>query len=567
MTAPAPRRLLGDLALWAALCGAHVVWFRGDPAPSVARDLVLPLLVATVVVPLARHRPTAAVALAGALCAAGLADATSPAHVAVLTLGTTSCLLGVRTAGTRTPLLVLAGCLAAALAVCAVLRAGPVWWFYTLTVLPTALLLPWLAGRYWRGRTELVSGGWRLARSLEERQRFVAERARLTERADIAADMHDSLGHALSLAALRAGALELSPTLAGRDREDLAELRGTIADAVDQLRETVTVLRAAPDALLPSAVAPADTVEALLGRAVASGVPVRWEREGPPPVLSPLIERGVYRVVREALTNAVKHAPGSTVRVRITHDHERDHTRVRVVNALPVPGPSAVRPAGGHGLAGLRERVTVLGGTLWTGPYEDGFHVSATLPHRATPPHHAEDPDAGKDGTGKDVRGQDARGQDVGGQDGGGQDGSGRNSRTKTGGGPHAGGSASEAARRLAQVRRSTRLRLAAAFAIPAGAALFFVPAAVFLAYQLSTGVLAPSRYEELHVGGTRAELAELLPARPFPYPPDDARSAPRPPGTECVFYRSNGNLLAEVDLYRLCWSGPRLTAKDVLVP
>ncbi|MFF3839875.1 sensor histidine kinase [Streptomyces sp. NPDC001930] len=542
MTAPAHRRLLGDLALWAALCGAHVVWFRGDPNPSVTRDLVLPLLVATAAVPLARHRPTAAVALAGALCAAGLADATSPAHVAVLTLGTTSLLLGVRTAGARTPLLVLAGCLAAALAVCAVLRAGPVWWFYTLTVLPTALLLPWLAGRYRRGRTELVSGGWRLARSLEERQRFVAERARLTERADIAADMHDSLGHALSLAALRAGALELSPTLTARDREDLAELRGTIADAVDQLRETVTVLRTGPDALPHAAVAPADTVEALLGRAVASGVPVRWEREGPPPALSPLIERGVYRVVREALTNAVKHAPGSTVRVRITHDHERDHTRVRVVNALPVPGPSTVRPVGGHGLAGLRERVTVLGGTLWTGPFEDGFHVSATLPHRATPPHDAGEHDAGKDGGGQQ-------------------------SGTGNSGGPHTGGSASEAARRLAQVRRSTRLRLAAAFAIPAGAALFFVPAAVFLAYQLSTGVLAPSRYEELHVGGTRAELAELLPARPFPYPPDDARAAPRPPGTECVFYRSNGNLLAEVDLYRLCWSGLRLAAKDVLVP
>ncbi|MFJ5076328.1 sensor histidine kinase [Streptomyces sp. NPDC088553] len=537
MTAPAHRRLLGDLALWAALCGAHVVWFRGDSDPSVTGDLVLPLLVATVAVPLARRRPTAAVALAGALCAAGLADATSPAHVAVLTLGTTSCLLGVRTAGARTPLLVLAGCLAAALAVCAVLRAGPVWWFYTLAVLPTALLLPWLAGRYWRGRTELVSGGWRLARSLEERQRFVAERARLTERADIAADMHDSLGHALSLAALRAGALELSPTLTERDREDLAELRGTIADAVDQLRETVSVLRTGPDALPPSAVAPADTVEELLGRAVASGVPVRWEREGPAPALSPLIERGVYRVVREALTNAVKHAPGGTVRVRITHDHERDHTRVRVVNALPVPGPPPVRPIGGHGLAGLRERVTVLGGTLWAGPYEDGFHVSATLPHRATPPHGA--------------------------AKGGGE----QQSRPRNSGGPRTGGSASEAAGRLAQVRRSTRLRLAAAFAIPAGAALFFVPAAVFLAYQLGTGVLAPSRYEELHVGGTRAELAELLPARPFPYPPDDARAAPRPPGTECVFYRSNGNLLAEVDLYRLCWSGPRLAAKDVLVP
>lgn len=517
-TAPPARRALADLALWAVLCGAAVLWLRDDPTPSVALGLVLPLVVAAVALPLSRHRPEAAVLLAGVPCAVGLADTTSPAHVSVLTLAVLSCLLGLRTATTRTPLLVLAAALAVCLAVCAVLRVGPVWWFFALTVLPAALLLPWLAGRYWRGRTELVRGGWQLARSLEERQRFVAERARLTERADIAADMHDSLGHVLSLVALRAGALELSPTLAERDREDLAELRATVADAVDQLRETVTVLREKPqaDPLRPAT----DTVEELLGRAVASGVPVRWEREGPAPALSPLIERGVYRVVQEALTNATKHAPGSPVRVSIAHDADRDRTHVRIVDAGPLPGGVPGEQAGGHGLAGLRERVTVLGGTLHTGPYEEGgFQVSATLPHRATPPPRPDDST----------------------------------------------GTAPESARRLAQVRRSARLRLATAFAIPAGAALVFVPAAAYFAYQLSAGVLPPSAYEQLHAGRTHAELAPLLPSKPFPYPPDDARSAPRPPGTTCAFYRSNGNLLEEVDLYRLCWSGPRLVTKDTL--
>ncbi|MGK5632911.1 histidine kinase, partial [Streptomyces sp. URMC 123] len=62
-----------------------------------------------------------------------------------------------------------------------------------------------------------------------------------------------------------------------------------------------------------------------------------------------------------------------------------------------------------------------------------------------------------------------------------------------------------------------------------------------------------------------RAEIAHLLPSRPFAYPPDHARSAPRPPGTTCAFYRSNGNLLGQADLYRLCYSGSRLVAKDTL--
>ncbi|MET9429893.1 histidine kinase [Streptomyces sp. NPDC003036] len=504
------RPAVADIALWAVFATAGALWFGDTRAPSTTRDLVLPLLALAVAVPLARRRPGMAVLLADVPCALGLAGTASPANVYALTLACMSFLLGVRSATARTPLLVLAGCLTADLAVCAALRAPAVWWFYAMTVLPAVLLLPWLAGRYWRGRRELAEGGWQLARSLEERQHLAAERARLTERAAIAADMHDSLGHVLSLVALRAGALELSPTLTPRDREDVAELRRTISDAVDHLRETVTVLRSDPRA------GAADTVEELLGRAVASGVPVRWERSGPPPARSPLVERAVYRVVQEALTNATKHAPGSAVRVTIAHTG--DTTRVRVVNAEPPAGPTPHDAVGGtHGLAGLRERVTVLGGTLRAGPYEGGFEVAATLPHHASAQAAPPDPD-----------------------------------RT-----PSA-GPVPESVRRRARIRRITRWRFAAVFAAPAAAAAVFVPSAVYLAYQLTGSVLPPSRYEELRVGTPRAELTHLLPARPFPYAPDT-------PGATCDFYRSNGNLLEEVDLYRLCYAGGRLVAKDTL--
>ncbi|GHA92031.1 sensor histidine kinase [Streptomyces termitum] len=519
---PRPSRpVLTDAALWAGLTAVTGYGFLETDSASLVPDLLLPSAVLAVAVPLSRRRPGAAVLLAGGLCALGLADPVTPAGPQVLSLAVLSFLLGARVAAARGPLLVLAACLALAVAVCAVLRVQPVWWFYALTVLPAALLPPWLAGRHWRGRRELVREGWRLAVGLEERQHLVAERARLTERTDIAADMHDSLGHVLSLVALRAGALELSPDLTARDRADLAELRGTVADAVEQLRETVAVLhepRASPggdDTSVP------ETVEELLGRAVASGVPVRWERRGPVPALSPLVERGIHRVVREALTNAVKHAPGAPVRVEIVH--EADRTRVGVVNGAPPPGAAAgAGPEGGRrGLTGLRERVSVLGGSLRTEPYRGGFRVGAVLPHR--PPGRrapAALPDPG---------------------------------------------AAPESARRLAEARRTARRRSALALVAPLAAAAFFVPAAGYLARQLTTGVLPPHRYDRLEPGRTRAELAPLLPARPFPYPPDHVRAAPAPAGARCEAYRSGPDLLHQVDFYRLCWSGGVLVSRDTI--
>ncbi|MEV7868404.1 histidine kinase [Streptomyces sp. NPDC088124] len=553
---PPPRHVLADAALWAVLAAATGYGFRDAGAASPVVGLLLPLTVLAVAVPLSRSRPGTAVFVVNGLCVLGLADPVTPGNAHVLSLAALSCLLGARVATARGPLLVLAACLAVDVAACAVLGAPAVWWFYALTVLPAALLLPWLAGRHVRGRRELVREGWRQARSLEDRQHLIAERARLTERAGIASDMHDFLGHALSLVALRAGALELSPDLTDRDRADLAELRGTVTDAVEQLREAVAVLhepreRGADPVGLPVT----DGVEDLLGRAVASGVAVRWERHGTVPALSPLVERGMYRVVQEGLTNAVKHAPGGAVRVSVSH--EADRTRVTVVNeAPPGPSPAGGRPdrpaadgrAGGpgqaedhrepgparRGLTGLRERVSVLGGSLWAGPHQGGFHVAAVLPHqppdrradRASDP--APDPASGSD------RDADA-------------------------------GVPRESAERLAEVRAAARRRAVLAFAAPAVAAVFFVPAAVFLAWQLTTGVLPPSGFDRLEAGRSRAELAHLLPARAFPYPPDHIRSAARPPDADCAFYRSGRDLLNEVDLYRLCWRDDVLVAKDTM--
>ncbi|MFF8243839.1 sensor histidine kinase [Streptomyces griseus] len=575
-----------DAALWAALAATTGYGFHDAATASLTTDLLLPLAVLAVAVPWSRHRPAAAVVLVNGLCAVGLADPATPGNTHVLPLAALSFLLGSRVAAARSPLLVLAGCSAVNLATCAVLRAHPVWWFYAMSVLPAALLLPWLMGRHWRGRRQLVREGWRLARSLEDRQHLVAERARLTERAGIAADMHDSLGHALSLVALRAGALELSPDLTDRDRADLAELRGTIADAVEQLRDTVAVLHDPPNGNTGAGLPVNDTVEDLLSRAVASGVPVRWERRGAESPLSPLIARGMYRVVQEALTNAVKHAPGCPISVRITHEPSRTH--VSVMNAVPSAGGSArtgARPGRGvgRGLIGLHERVAVLGGSLRTEPDAGRFHVTAVLPHQTTTRPRTPTPEP-MTTPGKPTQepitapgtptqepvtapgtptpepvtapGTPARAQAPASP-----------SEATLTPGPDTASALfpPESAKRLASVRGEARRRSAVAFVAPVVAAVFFVPSAAYLAWQLTTSVLPPSHFDELSVGRPRAELAPLLPARAYPYPPDHARSAPRPPDTRCEFYRSGRDLLGDVDLYRLCWYGDTLSAKDTV--
>nr|WP_234343745.1 ATP-binding protein [Streptomyces sp. WM6372] len=272
--------------------------------------------------------------------------------------------------------------------------------------------------------------------------------------------------------------------------------------------------------------------------------------------MSPLVERGMYRVVQEALTNAVKHAPDCAIRVRITH--EADRTCVSVVNAAPsADGPSHAgeSPAsgvGGRGLTGLRERVTVLGGSLRTAPDEGGFHVTAVLPHQATATARTGTPTPGPGA---------APGRPVGT----------RGSALPSESTPHpdpdtdTGTVVPESAKRLASVRSDARRRSAVAFVAPVVAAVFFVPSALYLAWQLTTSVLPPSRFEELATGRPRAELAPLLPARSYPYPSDQARSASGPPGARCEFYRSGRDLLDDVDLYRLCWSGNTLLTKDTV--
>ncbi|MEU6249585.1 histidine kinase [Glycomyces sp. NPDC047010] len=237
-------------------------------------------------------------------------------------------------------------------------------------VLGAFVMLPWFGGRYRRQQVELLKAEQERTARLEREQDLVAERAQAVERARIAADLHDSVGHDLALIALRAGALELAPDLPERHREAAAALRTNAVEATDRLRQSLGMLReeAAP-------VAPVDEpVRELVARAAEAGLEVRLD--GGDEVFGPLVDRAVYRVVQEALTNAAKHSPGAAVAVLI----EREDGAV-LVRVLDTGGAAVPRlEPGGSGLAALAERVRLLGGSFSAGRRGGGFAVEARMP-------------------------------------------------------------------------------------------------------------------------------------------------------------------------------------------
>lgn len=276
-----------------------------------------------------------------------------------------------------------------------------------LMVLGVFVMLPWFAGRYRRQQAELLRAREERVERLERERGLVAERAQAQERARIAADLHDSVGHDLALIALRAGAMELAPGLAGPDREAAAALRASAVEATDRLRHALGMLRVGTAPMTPFD----EPVAALVERSAGAGMAVRLEMQTEAEPLRPLVDRAVYRVVQEALTNAAKHAPGEVVTVQIKQ--EKAVVRVTVVNAKqeneaqaavqggadpdsePAAdgGSEAMRwtdstdsmpwsVSGGSGLAGLAERVRLLGGTFGAGPRGSGFAVEAELPVR-----------------------------------------------------------------------------------------------------------------------------------------------------------------------------------------
>jgi signal transduction histidine kinase len=214
---------------------------------------------------------------------------------------------------------------------------------------------------------------------LERARALTAASARSDERAHIAGEMHDMLGHRLSLISIHAGALELTTATKAPQLHEQAELiRTTSSLAMAELRDILGVLRTNPEPeSLDEDTGTRSDIAALVESSANAGIPVSLDWSGDDlHSADPRTRRAVHRVVREALTNVHKHAPSARTRVLVAVQGGR--ARIQVLN-----GPSTATPGRGtrRGLIGLEERVGLLGGSFSAGPpVEGGFRVAADVP-------------------------------------------------------------------------------------------------------------------------------------------------------------------------------------------
>jgi signal transduction histidine kinase len=238
----------------------------------------------------------------------------------------------------------------------------------------------WVLGEASRTRRayldELEDRATRLERDRDEHARRAAEE----ERIRIARELHDVVTHHVSVIAVQAGAAHsTSRSRPERALDALAVIERTARSTLGELRALLGVLRAGdgPEVLAPLTPTPSlAQLDELVARARAAGVAVELEVHGERAPLDAVVDMSAFRVLQEALTNVLKHAPGATARVSVRYEPLALH--VGVVD----DGPGVtVAASGGHGLVGMRERVELVGGELEFGSGSDGgFRVAARLP-------------------------------------------------------------------------------------------------------------------------------------------------------------------------------------------
>lgn len=242
--------------------------------------------------------------------------------------------------------------------------------------------MPVAIGLLIAARQELSTRILQLAASREREKRLLAGAVRAAERARLAREMHDVVSHQVSLIAMQAGALRVS-TGEAEARRTAETIRELSTRTLEELRSLVGVLRSGVQA---SGASPEDAIEDEtapgLGELEAlvrdCELTVALTVEELPDVVPVPVSQAVYRTVQEALTNVRKHAQGAVASVRVAA--EQDTLIVEVRNDRSRRG-SPKLPSGGHGLRGLRERATLLGGTFTAGKTSSGgFRVEARYP-------------------------------------------------------------------------------------------------------------------------------------------------------------------------------------------
>ena len=240
------------------------------------------------------------------------------------------------------------------------------------------VVLPWALGTIVRfGREEAGRN-----REEELRRRAYEERLR------VAREVHDVVGHGLAVINMQAGiALHVLAKRPEQVEVALEAIKTTSKEALDELRSTLAVFRQPEEAGAPRRPAPGlAQLEALIGEMADSGLPVDLAVSGERAGLPGAVDHAAYRIVQESLTNVLRHAGPVAACVRVSYEpgaldleisDDGNGTRPRQPDGSAPNGASA----GGHGIAGMRERAAAVGGTLVAGPVpEGGFRVHARLP-------------------------------------------------------------------------------------------------------------------------------------------------------------------------------------------
>jgi signal transduction histidine kinase len=236
------------------------------------------------------------------------------------------------------------------------------------------LVVIWMAGvgvRRWRAEEA-------------ERQRLGALAAGADERARIARELHDVVTHHVTAIVVQADAAQfLVGTAPERAGQGLAAISDSGRQALTELRHLLGVLEATGDAALTDRTPALGRVADLVEQARISGQPVELTEHGerlPRPID---VELAAYRVVQEALTNAIKHATGRPTRVTVHHRADHIDIEVTTDGSALAEGPAV--PSGGRGLDGLRQRLHMLNGELTAAARPGGgFSVRALIPSRST---------------------------------------------------------------------------------------------------------------------------------------------------------------------------------------
>jgi signal transduction histidine kinase len=250
---------------------------------------------------------------------------------------------------------------------------------FALVVTVLVVGVPVLLGLWIRSRRALVEHLRDRAERLERERHLEAAQATAQERARIARELHDVVAHRVGLMVLHAGALEVSLADPGA-AEQAGLVRQTGREALQELRQILGVLREGEDGAPLDPQPTLADLDTLVQQSRDAGMEVSVAVAGERHRLPATVERTAYRLVQEALTNVHKHAANAATEVEVRY--RREWLEVTVRNDRP-DGPRAglALAGGGHGLLGLRERVTLLGGTFQAGPRLDGgFEVGASIP-------------------------------------------------------------------------------------------------------------------------------------------------------------------------------------------